>query len=912
MAYANSEAEVAEFEYALWLSTLESRNAQPSKSPREQSIPEIESIMLQKSKHLTLLSAPGADTFVFIAEPAPLPGQSNEAYTQIARHFANFHKIQSKNLLTLGSGKFNELLAPSSQYRTERCLRSQGILLGEKPGVIKYLLDLRLPSEGEDALVLVAELSCSPGILEWFKAQRKYGIPRTMVCGQDDSSLLSDPQVLQIPPDYSRLRHWSAIERLLHAIEGKDPMLDSAPKWWTFYAIANYFGCANHERINRWILRWLFAAPNNNFIQCNPEVCYRVALGTQSEILIKETFSLLVGEKALLNVHRENPRVKNLNLQVSVAGRKLGLLDDDELNRIDHAANVFIQRIQSTYDALTGKDMLWLERSRVFRVLSRFVAHSRDEGETVERLIEHVKNFVRSRVLWVLARDHRGDPPGFEKDPESVRPFYPHASTQFSMYNRLSKEERIFTRFFWMMLGQEELSIGDNSVHNYPLQGVRGRSRHDIASSSDPGWSTLARQPQGNACGEQLLMIEKNTLHSHAAEFTSILDRRYTHVTPEVICKWSDNNPHLVEKSAKTLVIEGCSKMLPGKAARKDSLGYAQPAENPRQLHLGNMQRSSPKRPCAKETVNISTDTKRFRMDVMATAVDKDQSNGRKADLPLRAAGCPNGKKASLQEIKTAKMIELHTVNNTPALGTRSASVDTGVPIDNQTEVFTCEINAGQSLLGEPFQSGKEEERELLALGGRPSFSIDELLTDVTHTMHGFCDELLIAAHFFRDVEVPPTDLIDSLMCLTDKEWRCLPLWAGGNDDGSGGAFIDVDVPTLEAGGFAADELRPKGVSALSDWSEVVSTVGKASREATDGTVSETVPVPSLDDGDMDGRSLVDDLSAGPTETELYLDALLETNNLGCDSEHEKDQDNRNGEDDGVALSDAEWDDCCL
>ena len=60
----------------------------------------------------------------------------------------------------------------------------------------------------------------------------------------------------------------------------------------------------------------------------------------------------------------------------------------------------------------------------------------------------------------------------------------------------------------------------------------------------------------------------------------------------------------------------------------------------------------------------------------------------------------------------------------------------------------------------------------------------------------------LAFSHLFHDRECVPVDLIDSLMCLGDEEWRFLPLWiTGGCDDGSGGVF-DSDVPNLEAGGF--------------------------------------------------------------------------------------------------------------
>ena len=41
--------------------------------------------------------------------------------------------------------------------------------------------------------------------------------------------------------------------------------------------------------------------------------------------------------------------------------------------------------------------------------------------------------------------------------------------------------------------------------------------------------------------------------------------------------------------------------------------------------------------------------------------------------------------------------------------------------------------------------------------------------------------------------------LTNTLVCLTDSEWKYLPLWAGGNDDDSGGVFDD-EVPLADTG----------------------------------------------------------------------------------------------------------------
>ncbi|KAJ5718536.1 hypothetical protein N7488_004182 [Penicillium malachiteum] len=83
----------------------------------------------------------------------------------------------------------------------------------------------------------------------------------------------------------------------------------------------------------------------------------------------------------------------------------------------------------------------------------------------------------------------------------------------------------------------------------------------------------------------------------------------------------------------------------------------------------------------------------------------------------------------------------------------------------------------------------------------------------------------------------------DHLTCLTDRQWKYLPLWAGGNDDGTGGVFNDQDIPNLSSEGFLgpgpAIGTSSGSTNAQSESfnqvgpSEYNSTVCKASRHAT-------------------------------------------------------------------------------
>ena len=49
------------------------------------------------------------------------------------------------------------------------------------------------------------------------------------------------------------------------------------------------------------------------------------------------------------------------------------------------------------------------------------------------------------------------------------------------------------------------------------------------------------------------------------------------------------------------------------------------------------------------------------------------------------------------------------------------------------------------------------------------------------------------------DSEVDFRSLTDTLLCLTHDEFKYLPLWAGGDDDGTGGVF-DASLPPASMG----------------------------------------------------------------------------------------------------------------
>jgi hypothetical protein len=235
------------------------------------------------------------DTLVFITYP-------NEGRCFDSTGFelsAAPHRVHSSRLLTTGSTVFANLLSPTNQYRTLRRKK----LVGRLPTGIQYVLDLTPPDEGDAAVELTSELSCSLGIRYWYRSEQRCDVPNYLVGGEDEVlasenttsyGLLSEEGSDSKPsansaaststaeniawqdygsgnlkkdtdtaiklsratnecravkelevPEYCPVRHRAGIARLLQVLEGKDPRLDSAPKVWTLFVLAKFFDCTS-------------------------------------------------------------------------------------------------------------------------------------------------------------------------------------------------------------------------------------------------------------------------------------------------------------------------------------------------------------------------------------------------------------------------------------------------------------------------------------------------------------------------------------------------------------------------------------------------------------------------------------------------------------------------------------------
>ena len=92
----------------------------------------------------------------------------------------------------------------------------------------------------------------------------------------------------------------------------------------------------------------------------------------------------------------------------------------------------------------------------------------------------------------------------------------------------------------------------------------------------------------------------------------------------------------------------------------------------------------------------------------------------------------------------------------------------------------------------------QEHASQLPALDPSLFFDLQEFFKQAESYLDEFSQQILKAPRV-NGQDPLELNLTNTLVCLSDSEWKYLPLWAGGNDDGSGGVFND-DVPIAESG----------------------------------------------------------------------------------------------------------------
>jgi hypothetical protein len=963
-------------------------------------------LILSLNNAFDSLNDPAGDTAIYFGAPPQQPEQTDKEYQYIKRHFDRVHVMGSRTLRSMGDeSKFSDkdLLSPTTSFRAERRLRKHHRAVLEAAernhgGKFTYYIDLRPPSEDEEAVILITELTCTRGVLTWHLASDKYQLDPFVVLGQDDFDIqLPKPQlsptssvvagktgnhnetaesqnrdnnsssstanndksaapatlVKQDPepsPEYSPLRHHSGLERLLQAIQGNRPKLDSAPKVWTFFALARYFGCAAHERISGWITAWLYSGNNANFIQNNPEVAYRMAIGIRSPDLLRDAFSILVGERALIEAFGEyRPDILS-PLRSNVHGRQLETLDDDERNRIDHAASAFVKRIRGITSSMC-RDLWFLQSVPSYQELDKAIGQSVDEAEVIDSAKHLIKEYIRSRIYYVLCQDQKPNQ-DLEQDLPSTRRFRCATEDTFSLvYSSLNQPMRLFTNTFWTALSRTKFHVGTGNLandgtpgweyetqytkglkelyHDDPLNGIRPIARskfcEKISAVNAIFWKHEALKYESGQASKDVETLARGSDSDAAPVLTvrnpaaSPTTRLAEHASGSVKRrKTSDADTFVEDHPIKDEDFEQSEifSFSPDGLNAPVATDGASDSSRVRKHSYGNSTHYAPSWKSTDgllsgQAENIIMDANNRHHDLAlrpkAAGTRRDDHNSAQANADEAWSPLQKASDAALgPSTADGDMLgDLPPIENgkisKPALGWLSSpkklfnglnkkwepvSTNDDPLVDNKPNVKQRAhnqplkstykkpaIKQAFSNSNTPGQQGYEVAgtnkaplfknpppmSPIYTTGKSPRYyntcriNPDFLLNEVTHSISDICRSMLHPPHIFHQTTRLPTNLFDTLLCLTDNEFRFLPLWADGNDDGTGGVFDDTPVPNLDPDSAGIESFRPGRIrrgyqeddsvmsGTASEYEEVgssqaISTVGRASKLATDGT----------------------------------------------------------------------------
>ena len=649
---------------------------------------------------------------------------------------------------------------------------------------VKYIIDLTPLSEGEEAVYMTTEMCCSDSVRLWYQAGEIWKVSQGLVGGPEEYSSIANqssppsdtkgirkpkaasqtsPRNAFMPLEYSPVRHRSAIERVIAALIGLDPKLDSAPKVWTTFAVARYYGIT-HSPLTDFVIRWLRAYPNSFFLEVCPEICLRIADGFENHDLARDAFAILVGEEALecqLRSRRHRRRDHNSH------GRRKEDLPEVFLTRIEYASKSLLDRVSKDFMDLAGGEMAWLDALPEVKKLSAYPES--EAQDTIVSLKRLLKDYVRGTIYKLLCTNF-DDVPSLDFHQPGGEDLIQRPSLA-EIWSDLSINERIVSRTFWKALLSFNLFRGPSNFHI----GYDGKAWGEGNKTSAPSPEEMRHMSLGTYRDvhkvELLNLIHTVGIIPRANAFPRLklpspsrLDQAVIHAEP-VSSETIPNNPKAQSGTLQEAQIGYDIFDFQDAFAAEDE--RAQPISDPRSSGM-----ELPLRP--------KSITKAIPIDLSETppvANNQWHANGTKYTFPtLGSLAAPSPNVVRDMNPRQGKEARVSSFREELASTSDAAHVQRS-------------MNAGQPQNHDTPQ-GRGEGDSKLSTGGT-FFSLGNFFNEARQYIKRTAESKLRYTDCNQRKEPHEIGITNTLVCLSDDEWKYLPLWAGGLDDGSGGVFND-------------------------------------------------------------------------------------------------------------------------
>ena len=543
--------------------------------------------------------------------------------------------------------------------------------------------------------------------------------------------------------EYSPVRHRAAIERVLAAAQGADPKLDSAPKVWTTFAVAKHLDIVGSP-LTDYFVTWLRAFPNSVFLEVLTEASHIMADHLQVYDLERDTFAMLVGEEALDSMHRA--KVPEANRKRSTFGRKKEDLPEHIQTRVEYASQKLTERVASDFDQL--QSVGWIESlPEVQKLLSYTQPELQDHVSKVNTLLH---DWVQGAIQHIL-RSLFATVPDTNLPVHGGEELLPRVERQL-VFNRLSPEERILTRTFWNALETSDLFGGATNL--------------DIIQ----GWPNTA---------ELAPIVDK----------PAIIGVGYHRVQKvQLIAAIQAGQGQLMKLRREGQKVEDVTHTKTNLALRTFSTesGSYVPQEVAKRFN------SLPFRP--KSPVGEKSSLPTVPTSVYSTHLDAPDYYSPGAVPQPWEDVVPEYSKLSVESEKQSCNDQIddlpETSDTTPLLGKENLPFgtepyeDLASPQHSKPEPRAVEPQEHLPIFPE---TPKFFDLANFFSLGKFFYQAEDHIRRVTRSKLHYTDQM-------TRKEPYELLLLNTLVCLEDTEFQYLPLWAGGNDDGTGGVFQE-DVP---------------------------------------------------------------------------------------------------------------------